>query len=181
MIDNQIDIQSKLLENRIVLLFGEINNEVSRNIITKFLLLEYLDAKAPINLFINTPGGSVTDGYAIIDTMNSLSCDVKTIAVGLVASMGVPILCSGKHGDRSAYKHAKIMIHQPSLSLSGFRGKSSDIDIISEDLAKTRRQLNSDLASLTNQPLDKITNDTKDDFYMSAKEAMSYGIIDKII
>lgn len=171
------DLYSRLLEDRIVFLTGEID-DVSANIIISELL--YLDSKSheDIYLYINSPGGQVTSGLAIYDTMNYIKSDVKTICVGLAASMGAFILAAGKKGKRCALENAEVMIHQP---LGGMQGQASDMKIACEHILKIKDKLNKILAKNTNQKIEKITVDTDRDNFMSAKEAKDYGLIDEII
>ena len=171
------DLYSRLLEDRIIFLSGEIN-EVSANIIISELL--YLDSKSneDIYLYINSPGGQVTSGLAIYDTMNYIKSDVKTICVGLAASMAAFLLSSGSRGKRCALANAEVMIHQP---LGGMQGQASDMKIACEHILKIREKLNKILAKNTKQKLEQIIIDTDRDNYMSAKEAKNYGLIDEII
>ncbi len=171
------DLYSRLLEDRIIFLSGEIN-EVSANIIISELL--YLDSKSneDIYLYINSPGGQVTSGLAIYDTMNYIKSDVKTICVGLAASMAAFLLSSGSRGKRCALANAEVMIHQP---LGGMQGQASDMKIACEHILKIKEKLNKILAKNTKQKLEQIIIDTDRDNYMSAKEAKNYGLIDEII
>lgn len=172
------DIFSRLLEDRIIMLSGEINDDVASSIISQLLYLESLDATADIYMYINSPGGSVSAGLAIYDTMNFIQCDVSTISVGLSASMGAFLLAAGQKGKRCALENSEIMIHQP---LGGTSGQASDIEISTRHILKLKDKLNHILASQTNQPLRKIKKDTDRDFFMSAKEALDYGLIDEIL
>ncbi len=171
------DLYSRLLEDRIVFLTGEID-DTSANIIISELL--YLDSKSheEIYLYINSPGGQVTSGLAIYDTMNYIKSDVKTICVGLAASMGAFILSAGTKGKRCALENAEVMIHQP---LGGMQGQASDMKIACEHILKIKDKLNKILAKNTNQKIEKITVDTDRDNFMSSKEAKDYGLIDEII
>lgn len=171
------DLYSRLLEDRIIFLSGEINDQTANLIISELL---YLDAKNhdDIYMYINSPGGSVTSGMAIYDTMNYIKSDVKTICVGLAASMAAFLLSSGTKGKRCALKNADIMIHQP---LGGIKGQASDMKIACDRIMKIKAKLNHILAANTNQPLKKITKDTDRDYYLNSDEAKKYGLIDQII
>ena len=175
--ERSYDIYSKLLEERVVFLSGEINDQMANTIVAQLLYLEYKDPDKDILMYINSPGGSVSAGLAIFDTMNYIKCDVQTICIGMAASMGAVLLTSGTKGKRFALPNSEIMIHQP---LGGTQGQASDIAIHAEHILKTRRKLNKILASATGQPIEKIENDTDRDNYMSATEAKNYGLIDKI-
>lgn len=175
--ERSYDIYSRLLEDRIVFLAGELNDHVANLIIAQLLFLEGKDPSKDIYLYINSPGGVVTAGFAIYDTMNYIKCDVCTICVGLAASMGAFLLSSGKKGKRFALPNSEVMIHQP---LGGAQGQASDIAIQAKHIIKTKNKINEILAKNTSQPLDRITRDTDRDFYMSAEEALKYGLIDKI-
>lgn len=171
------DLYSRLLTDRIIFLSGEINDNVASIIVSELL---YLDAKGheDIYLYINSPGGSVTSGLAIYDTMNYIKSDVRTIVIGMAASMGAFLLSSGAKGKRFALKNAEIMIHQV---LGGAEGQATDIKIHAEHILKIKKKLNQILALNTNQNIKKITHDCERDNYMSADEALSYGLIDEII
>ncbi len=171
------DLYSRLLEDRIIFLSGEINDQTANLIISELL---YLDAKNhdDVYMYINSPGGSVTSGMAIYDTMNYIKSDVKTICVGLAASMAAFLLSSGTKGKRCALKNADIMIHQP---LGGIKGQASDMKIACDRIMKIKAKLNHILAANTNQPLKKITKDTDRDYYLNSDEAKKYGLIDQII
>ena len=172
------DIFSRLLEDRIIMLCGEINDEMASSIVSQLLYLESLDAHADIDMYINSPGGSVSAGLAIFDTMNFVKCDVSTISIGLSASMGAFLLAAGQKGKRYALENSEIMIHQP---LGGAQGQATDIQIHAEHILKTRENLNKMLAEATGQPLEKIQLDTERDNFMSAQQAMEYGLVDKVI
>ena len=171
------DLYSRLLKDRIVFLSGEINDSVASIVVSELL---YLDAQNhdDIYLYINSPGGSVTSGLAIYDTMNYIKSDVRTIVIGMAASMGAFLLSSGTKGKRCALPNAEVMIHQV---LGGAQGQATDIKIHAEHILKTKKKLNNILAKNTNQKLNKIINDCERDNYMSAKEALEYGLIDEII
>ncbi len=171
------DLYSRLLEDRIIFLSGEVNDQVASSIVAQMLYLETKDPSKDISLYINSPGGSVTAGMAIFDTMNYIKCDVSTICVGLAASMGAFLLSSGTKGKRYALPNSEIMIHQPS---GGVQGQASEIAIVAENILKTRAKLNQILSENTNQPLEKIARDVERDFYMDAEEAREYGLIDKV-
>lgn len=171
------DIYSRLLEDRIVLLSGEIDDHLANVIVAQLLYLDSI-SQDDINLYINSVGGSVTAGMAIYDTMNYIKSDVKTICVGLAASMGAFLLSSGEKGKRFALPNAEVLIHQP---LGGASGQASEIKIVADHILKTRAKLNHILSNNTGQSLEKIEKDTDRDYYMSSEEALNYGIIDKIL
>jgi ATP-dependent Clp protease protease subunit len=175
--ERSYDIYSRLLEDRIVFLAGELDDHAANLIIAQLLFLEGKDPSKDIYLYINSPGGVVTAGFAIYDTMNYIKCDVCTICVGLAASMGAFLLSSGKKGKRFALPNSEVMIHQP---LGGAQGQASDIAIQAEHIMKAKNKINEILAKNTSQPLERIIKDTDRDFYMSAEEALKYGLIDKI-
>ncbi len=175
--ERSYDIYSRLLEDRIIFLTGEITDMMANTIVAELIYLEGKDSSKDISLYINSPGGSVSAGFAIYDTMNYIKCDVSTICVGMAASMGAFLLSSGAKGKRFALPNATIMIHQP---LGGTQGQASDIAIQAKEILKTRERLNKILASNTGQDLAKIEIDTDRDFYMSAEEAEDYGLVDKI-
>lgn len=172
------DIYSRLLEERIVFLGAAITESLANSIIAQLLFLESKDQAKTITLYINSPGGSVSGGLAIYDTMQYVKCDIMTICVGLAASMGATLLAAGKKGKRLALPNAEILIHQV---MGGVEGQAEDIKISAEHILKTRDRLNKILAHHTGQPIKKIAKDTDRDFYMSAEEAKEYGIIDKIV
>lgn len=171
------DIYSRLLNDRIVFLSDEVNDVTASLIVAQLLFLEAQDPDKDIWLYINSPGGSVTAGMAIYDTMNFIKCDVCTICVGMAASMGAFLLSSGAKGKRYALPHSEIMIHQP---LGGARGQATDIKIQADLILRTRDMLNSILAENTGKSVEEIARDTDRDNYMIAKEALEYGLIDKI-
>ena len=175
--ERSYDIYSRLLEDRVVFLTGEINDQIADLIVAQLLFLERRDSTKDISLYINSPGGSVSAGFAIYDTMNYIRCDVSTICVGMAASMGAFLLSSGAKGKRFALPNSKIMIHQP---LGGAQGQASDIAIQAEEILRTKKRLNEILAANTGQELAKIEFDTDRDFYMTAEEAEKYGLVDKI-
>lgn len=172
------DIYSRLLKDRIVLLGTAIDDSVSNLIVAELLFLQSEDPKKDIDLYINSPGGSVTAGLAIYDTIQMLSCDVRTYCVGQAASMGAVLLCAGAAGKRFALPNSRIMIHQP---WGGTEGTAADIDIQAKEIIKLRSKLNGIIASHTGRPLSKITKDTDRDFFMSAEEAAAYGLVDKVL
>lgn len=173
-------IYSRLLKDRIIFLNGGIDNAVACSIIAQLLYLESEDPDKDICLYINCPGGSVSDGLAIYDTMKYIKCDVSTICIGMAASMGAFLLSSGTHGKRIALPNSEIMIHQPSLS-NVYQGQASDVEIMTNQMMRIKDKLNRILAQNTNQPLEKVIGDTERDYYLTAEEACDYGIIDKII
>mgnify|MGYP003466816886 CR=1 FL=1 len=175
--ERSYDIYSRLLEDRIIFLTGEINDAVANTVVAQLIYLEGKDAGKDISLYINSPGGSVSAGMAIYDTMNYIKCDVSTICIGMAASMGAFLLSSGAKGKRYSLPNSKIMIHQP---LGGAQGQASDIAIVAEEILKTKKKLNTILAQNTGQSLDKVEIDTDRDYYMTADEALSYGIVDRI-
>lgn len=172
------DIYSRLLEDRIIMLCGEINDEMASSIVSQLLYLESLDPHTDIFMYINSPGGSVSAGFAIYDTMNYVQCDVSTISIGLSASMGAFLLAAGSVGKRYALENSEIMIHQP---LGGTNGQASDIEIRTQHILKQKEKLNKLLAQMTNQPLRRIKKDTDRDYFMNAYDALEYGIIDEIL
>ena len=172
------DIYSRLLKDRIIFLGEEVNDVSANLIVAQLLFLESEDPGKDIHLYINSPGGMVTAGLAIYDTMQYIKCDVSTICIGLAASMGAFLLSGGTKGKRLALPNAEIMIHQP---LGGAQGQASDIKIVADKIIDTRRKLNEHLAANTGQPLSVIEVDTERDHYMSAAEAKAYGLIDDVI
>lgn len=176
--ERSYDIFSRLLEDRIILLSDQVNSATASTIIAQMLYLEGKDPDKDINFYINSPGGSVSDGLAIYDTMNYIKCDVSTICIGMAASMGAFLLSAGAKGKRFALPHSEIMIHQP---LGQAEGQASDILIRSNHIIKTRTTLNEILAQNTGKPIAEIEKDTDRDNFMSAKEALDYGLIDKVI
>lgn len=176
--ERSYDIYSRLLQDRIIMLSNEVNDDVASLIVAQLLFLESQDPSKDISLYINSPGGSVSAGFAIYDTMNYVKCDVSTICMGLAASMGAFLLAGGAKGKRYALPNAEIMIHQPS---GGARGQETEIRIAAEQILKTRERLNKILADNTGKPLDVIATDTERDNYMTAEEAKEYGLVDEII
>ncbi len=176
--ERSYDIYSRLLKDRIIFLGTAIDDTVANLVVAQMLFLESEDPDKDISLYINSPGGSVSAGLAIYDTMQYIRPNVSTICLGMAASMGAVLLTAGADGKRLALPNAKIMIHQP---MGGMQGQASDIEIHAKEILKTRATLNEILARHTRQPLDKIEADTDRDYYMSAEEAFKYGIVDKII
>lgn len=172
------DIYSRLLKERIIFLGEEVTDTSASLVVAQLLFLESEDPNKDINLYINSPGGSVTAGMAIYDTMNYIKCDVSTICIGIAASMGAFLLAGGTKGKRFALPNSEVMIHQPS---GGAKGQATDIKIVAENILKTRTKLNQILAENTGKPLEVIEVDTERDNYMTAKEAKEYGIVDSII
>ena len=176
--ERSYDIYSRLLNDRIVFLADEVNDVTASLVVAQLLFLEAEDPDKDISLYINSPGGSVTAGMAIYDTMNFIKCDVSTICVGMAASMGAFLLSAGAKGKRLALPNSEIMIHQP---LGGAQGQASDIKIQAEHILRTRERLNAILAKNTGKPIDIIAADTERDNFMTAEAAREYGLIDKVI
>ena len=176
--ERSYDIYSRLLNDRIIMLHEEVNATTASLIVSQLLYLEGQDASKDISLYINSPGGSVTDGLAIYDTMQYIRCDVSTICMGLAASMGAFLLAAGTKGKRYALPNSDIMIHQPS---GGAKGQATDINIHAQHILQTKQRLNKILAEKTGQPIDKIAADTERDNFMTAQQALEYGIVDKVI
>ena len=181
--ERSYDIFSRLLKDRIIFL-GEDVNPTSASLIIAIAQLLFLESEDPdkdINLYINSPGGSITDGMGIIDTMNYIKCPVSTICIGMAASMGAALLCAGEKGKRFATPNAEILIHQPLIGGGGLSGQATEIKIHADHLVKTREKLNKFLSDRTGQPIDVIERDTERDHYMTAEEALKYGLIDGIM
>ena len=176
--ERSYDIFSRLLKERIVFLGEEVTDVSASLIVAQLLFLESEDPNKDIHLYINRPGGSVTAGMAIYDTMNYIKCDVSTICVGMAASMGAFLLAGGAKGKRLALPNAEVMIHQPS---GGARGQATEIQIVAENILRTKKKLNEILAANTGQPYEVIERDTDRDNYMTAEEALKYGLIDRVI
>ena len=176
--ERSYDIYSRLLQDRIIFLSNEVNDDIASLIVSQLLFLESQDPGKDIHLYINSPGGSVSAGFAIYDTMNYIKCDVATYCMGLAASMGAFLLAGGAKGKRYAMPNAEIMIHQPS---GGAKGQETEIRIVAEQILKTRERLNQILAENTGKPLDIIAADTERDNYMTAEEAKAYGLVDHVI
>ena len=176
--ERSYDIYSRLLNDRIIMLNEEVNPTTASLVVAQLLFLEGQDPNKDISLYINSPGGSVTDGMAIYDTMQYIKCDVSTICMGMAASMGAFLLAAGTKGKRYALPNADIMIHQPS---GGAQGQATDIEIHTKHILHTKQKLNEILAMNTGQPLDVIKQDTERDNFMTAQQALEYGLIDKVI
>ncbi len=172
------DIYSRLLKERIVFIGTVINDDVANLVIAQMLFLESEDPDKDINLYINSPGGMVTAGLAIYDTMQYIKPEVSTLCMGQAASIGALLLAAGEKGKRGALPHSRILIHQP---MGGFQGQASDVDIQAKEILRLREELNKILCEHTSQPLEKIVRDTDRDFYMSGSEAKDYGIIDEVV
>ena len=176
--ERSYDIYSRLLKDRIIFLGEEVNEVTASLVVAQLLFLESEDPTKDINLYINSPGGSVTAGMAIYDTMNYIKCDVSTVCMGMAASMGAFLLAGGAKGKRFALPNAEVMIHQPS---GGAQGQATEIRIVAEQILRTKKKLNEILAANTGQPLEVIERDTERDNYMTAEEAVKYGLIDAVI
>lgn len=176
--ERSYDIFSRLLKDRIIMLSGEVTDESANLIVAQLLFLESEDPDKDIFLYINSPGGSVTAGMAIYDTMNYIKADVSTICVGMAASMGAFLLSSGTKGKRYALPNAEVMIHQP---LGGFQGQATDIGIHANRMLKIKERLNKILSENTNQPLEKLSADVERDYFLDGEEAVAYGLVDKVI
>ena len=176
--ERSYDIYSRLLKDRIIMLNGEITDEVANSVVAQLLFLASVDSKKDINMYINSPGGSITAGMAIYDTMNLVAPDVSTICVGMCASMAAFLLAAGKKGKRFALENSEVMIHQP---LGGASGQATEIEIAAKHISDIKKRMNKILASLTGQDLATIEKDTDRDNYMFADDALNYGIVDKIL
>ena len=176
--ERSYDIYSRLLKERIIFLGEEVNDVTASLVVAQLLFLESEDPSKDINLYINSPGGSVTAGMAIYDTMNYIKCDVSTVCMGMAASMGAFLLAGGAKGKRFALPNAEVMIHQPS---GGAQGQATEIRIVAEMILRTKQKLNEILAANTGQPIEVIERDTERDNYMTAEEAVKYGLIDAVI
>ena len=176
--ERQFDIFSRLLNDRIVVLSDEVNDATASLVVAQLLFLESQDAEKDISFYINSPGGSVSAGLAIYDTMQYIKCDVSTICMGLAASMGAFLLSSGAKGKRFALPNSEIMIHQPS---GGAQGQATEIEIVAKHILRTKEKLNKILAENTGKPIEQIAIDTDRDNFMSAEEALDYGLVDKIL
>ena len=172
------DIYSRLLKDRIIFLQGEVNDDSASVIVAQMLFLQFDDPKADIHLYINSPGGSVTAGMSVFDTMHYVTCDVATYCIGMAASMAATLLAAGTKGKRNILPHAEVMIHQV---LGGARGAATDIEIRTKHLLRTKRTMNEILQRLTGQPLERIEKDTDRDNYMTAREAKDYGLVDHVL
>lgn len=176
--ERSYDIFSRLLSDRIIVLSDEVNDATASLVVAQMLFLEGQDPDKDISLYINSPGGSVTAGFAIYDTMQYIKCDVSTICMGMAASMGAFLLSSGAKGKRIALPNSTIMIHQP---LGGAQGQATEIKIVADQILKTREKLNQILAENTGKPIEQIAVDTERDNYLTAQEAMDYGLVDKVL
>jgi len=176
--ERSYDIYSRLLKDRIIFLGEEVNETTASLVVAQMLFLESEDPSKDIHLYINSPGGMVTAGMAIYDTMQYIKCDVSTICIGMAASMGAFLLAGGAKGKRYALPNAEIMIHQPS---GGAKGQATDIKIVAENILKTKEKLNKILADNTGKPVEQVAEDTERDHWMDAKEALDYGLVDSII
>lgn len=176
--ERSYDIYSRLLKERIVFLNGPVNDQSANLVVAQMLFLESENPDKDISLYINSPGGSVSAGMSIFDTMNFIKPDVSTLCMGMAASMGAFLLAAGAKGKRFSLPHSKIMIHQP---LGGARGQATDIEIHAREILKVRAQMNQLMSENTGQPLSKVEQDTERDYYLSAAEAMAYGLVDRVI
>ena len=176
--ERSYDIYSRLLKDRIIFLGGEIDDDTANLVVAQLIFLEADDPDKDISLYINSPGGSVTAGMAIYDTMQYIKCDVSTICVGMAASMGAFLLAAGANGKRKALPNCEVMIHQP---LGGARGQATDVAIQAEQLIKIKNKMNQILAQRTGQPVERVAQDTERDNYMDAAAALQYGLVDEII
>ena len=176
--ERQYDIYSRLLNDRIIVLSDEVNDATASLVVAQMLFLESQDSEKDISFYINSPGGSVTAGMAIYDTMQYIKCDVSTICMGMAASMGAFLLSSGTKGKRYVLPNAEVMIHQPS---GGAKGQATDIKIVADHILRTKAKLNKILAENTGKPIDVIAADTERDNFMTAEEALEYGLVDKIM
>lgn len=176
--ERSYDIYSRLLKERIIFLGEEVNDVTASLVVAQLLFLESEDPAKDINLYINSPGGSVTAGMAIYDTMNYIKCDVSTVCIGMAASMGAFLLAGGVKGKRFVLPNAEVMIHQPS---GGAKGQATEIQIVAEQILRTKKKLNEILAANTGQPIEVIQRDTERDNYMTAEEAVKYGLADAVI
>ena len=179
--ERSYDIYSRLLKDRIIFLGGPINEDVANVVVAQLLFLEAEDPEKDVYLYINSPGGSITAGMAIYDTMQYIRPDVQTICIGMAASMGAFLLAAGAKGKRTALPNAEILIHQPLIAGSGLAGQATEIEIHAKQLLKIKGKLNKVLSERTGQPLEKVERDTDRDYYMSADEAKEYGIVDQVL
>ena len=176
--ERSYDIYSRLMQDRIVLLGGEVNDDSANLIVAQLLFLQAQDAKKPVSMYINSPGGSVTAGLAIYDTMQFISCPVHTYCIGQAASMGAVLLTAGEKGHRFALPNARIMIHQP---WGGAEGKASDIEITCQEILRLKQKLNEILAAQSGQPMEQVVRDADRDHFMGAEEARAWGLIDQVL
>jgi ATP-dependent Clp protease protease subunit len=178
--ERSYDIYSRLLKDRIIFLGGAIDDDVSNLIVAQMLFLEAEDPEKDINLYINSPGGSITAGMAIFDTMQYIRSDVRTICIGMAASMGAFLLAAGAKGKRVVLPNSEVLIHQPLIGGHGLSGQATEIEIHARQLLRTKAKMNRILAETTGQPLEKVEKDTERDYYMTAEEAKDYGLVDQI-
>ena len=176
--ERSYDIYSRLLKDRIIMLTGPVEDNMANSVIAQLLFLDAQDSTKDIYLYVNTPGGSVSAGLAIVDTMNFIKADVQTIVMGMAASMGTVIASSGAKGKRFMLPNAEYMIHQP---MGGFQGQATDIGIEAEEILRVRKRINTIISDATGQPFEKVEEDTDRNYWLSAKEAMDYGLVSKII
>ena len=179
--ERSMDIYSRLLSDRIIVLSDQVNDTTASLVVAQLLFLESQDSEKDISLYINSPGGSVTAGLAIYDTMNYIKCDVSTICVGMAASMGAFLLSSGAKGKRIALPNSEILIHQPLIGGNGLTGQATDIELAAKNLVRTKERLNEILAKNTGKSYEQIVPDTDRDNRMTAQEALAYGLVDKVI
>lgn len=179
--ERSYDIYSRLLKDRIIFLGGAIDDDVSNLIVAQMLFLEAEDPEKDINLYINSPGGSITAGMAIYDTMQYIRSDVRTICIGMAASMGAFLLAAGAKGKRVALPNSEVLIHQPLIGGHGLSGQATEIEIHARQLLRTKAKMNKILAEKTGQPLEKVEKDTERDYYMTAEEAKEYGLLDQVL
>ena len=179
--ERSYDIYSRLLKDRIIFLGGVVDDDVSNLIVAQMLFLEAEDPEKDINLYINSPGGSITAGMAIYDTMQYIRSDVRTICIGMAASMGAFLLTAGAKGKRVALPNSEVLIHQPLIGGHGLSGQATEIEIQAKQLLRTKAKMNKILSEKTGQPLEKIERDTERDYYMTAEEAKEYGLIDMVL
>lgn len=179
--ERSYDIYSRLLKDRIIFLGGAIDDDVSNLVVAQMLFLEAEDPEKDINLYINSPGGSITAGMAIYDTMQYIRSDVRTICIGMAASMGAFLLTAGAKGKRVALPNSEVLIHQPLIGGHGLSGQATEIEIQARQLLRTRTKMNKILSERTGQPLEKIEKDTERDYYMTAEEAKEYGLVDQVL
>ncbi|MDR3539678.1 MAG: ATP-dependent Clp endopeptidase proteolytic subunit ClpP [Desulfosporosinus sp.] len=179
--ERSYDIYSRLLKDRIIFLGGAIDDDVSNLVVAQMLFLEAEDPEKDINLYINSPGGSITAGMAIYDTMQYIRSDVRTICIGMAASMGAFLLTAGAKGKRVALPNSEVLIHQPLIGGHGLSGQATEIEIHAKQLLRTKAKMNKILSERTGQPLEKIEKDTERDYYMTAEEAKEYGLVDQVL
>lgn len=179
--ERSYDIFSRLLNDRIVFLSEDVNDVTASLVVAQLLFLEAQDPDKDVQFYINSPGGSITSGMAIYDTMQFIKCDVSTICIGMAASMGAFLLAAGTKGKRMALPNAEIMIHQPAIHGGGLQGQATDIQIHAEHLVKTKQRMNRILADICGKDYEDVARDTERDHYMSAEDAMNYGLVDKVI